>query len=127
MIIELDRKCGLPPAVQIADAIALRILEGAVGPGQPLPSVRDLALQLHVNPRTVRSAYERLREEGLLAGPDNAPLVAASSSASQELRTALLGRLAHRLVAHARRLQVSPTVLSELFEQALGGPHESDC
>lgn len=40
---------------------------GSLAPGDPVPSVRDLARQLRVNPATVARAYQRLTEAGVFA------------------------------------------------------------
>lgn len=40
---------------------------GTLGPGDVVPSVRDLAQQLRVNPNTVARAYQRLTDQGVLA------------------------------------------------------------
>ncbi len=40
---------------------------GTLGPGESVPSVRDLAQQLRVNPNTVARAYQRLTDQGLFA------------------------------------------------------------
>ena len=40
---------------------------GTLGPGDSVPSVRDLAQQLRVNPNTVARAYQRLTDQGVFA------------------------------------------------------------
>ena len=40
---------------------------GTLGPGEAVPSVRDLAQQLRVNPNTVARAYQRLTDQGVFA------------------------------------------------------------
>ena len=40
---------------------------GTLGPGDAVPSVRDLAQQLRVNPNTVARAYQRLTDQGVFA------------------------------------------------------------
>ncbi|MGM7703044.1 GntR family transcriptional regulator [Pseudalkalibacillus sp. Hm43] len=45
---------------QLADRINRQILRGELKPGDKLPSVRDLALQVNVNPNTVQRTYREL-------------------------------------------------------------------
>ncbi len=45
---------------QLADRINRKILRGELKPGDKLPSVRDLALQVNVNPNTVQRTYREL-------------------------------------------------------------------
>ena len=51
---------------QITDAIRLQIASGELPIGSQLPSVRGLALQLTINPKTVAKAYAELTNEGWL-------------------------------------------------------------
>ena len=66
LALTLDRAAG-PLATQIADQLRAGILDGRIAPGARLPSWRDLAVQLGVARGTVRSAYERLIDEALVA------------------------------------------------------------
>ena len=52
---------------QIEEGIRRMIALGALQAGAPVPSVRDLARDLRVNPNTVARAYQRLTEGGVLA------------------------------------------------------------
>jgi len=52
---------------QIEEGIRRLIALGALKAGAPVPSVRDLARDLRVNPNTVARAYQRLTEAGVLA------------------------------------------------------------
>jgi GntR family transcriptional regulator len=52
---------------QIEEGMRRMIALGALKPGDTVPSVRDLAQQLRVNPNTVARAYQRLTEHGVFA------------------------------------------------------------
>ncbi len=52
---------------QIEEGMRRLITVGALTPGAPVPSVRDLARDLRVNPATVSRAYQRLTEAGVLS------------------------------------------------------------
>jgi len=52
---------------QIEDGVRRLIALGALQPGASVPSVRDLARDLRVNPNTVARAYQRLTDNGVLA------------------------------------------------------------
>ncbi|MBP1129911.1 DNA-binding transcriptional MocR family regulator [Serratia sp. PL17] len=54
-------------AVQIAEQFSTQIKQGDLQPGDLLPPVRQLAVELGVNPNTVASAYAKLRDAGLVA------------------------------------------------------------
>ena len=65
MKILLDLKSGVPFYRQIIDQVKAAIATGAVGPGDRLPTVRQLAVDLSVNPNTVSRAYTELELTGL--------------------------------------------------------------
>jgi len=56
----------MPVWKQIEDGIRRLVAMGALRAGGPVPSVRELARDLRVNPMTVSKAYQRLSEAGLL-------------------------------------------------------------
>lgn len=62
----IDRASPLPVYVQLAEQIRLLIHRGALGPGDPLPTVRELAVALSLNANTVTRVYRDLQQEGLL-------------------------------------------------------------
>src|SRR6185312_5682524 len=51
---------------QLRDRVVAMILDGVLGEGDPLPSVRTVAAETRVNPLTVLKAYEQLVDEGLV-------------------------------------------------------------
>jgi GntR family transcriptional regulator len=58
---------AIPIWKQIEDEIRRLVAMGTLRSGGAIPSVRDLAKELRVNPATVAKAYQRLTEEGLLS------------------------------------------------------------
>ena len=64
--IRLDPQSGMPVYRQIIDQIMGGIATGAVKPGDQLPTVRQLAVDLAINPNTVIRAYRELEIRGML-------------------------------------------------------------
>jgi DNA-binding transcriptional regulator YhcF (GntR family) len=62
----IDRGAELPLGAQLAARIRAAVRERKLGPGDRLPSVRDLAETAGVNVNTVRAVYARLESEGLV-------------------------------------------------------------
>src|ERR1700759_4536624 len=56
------------PSVQIADWLRQQITGGDLGPGDKLPSERELADRFGVAPQTIRQAIDKLKHEGRVAG-----------------------------------------------------------
>jgi len=64
--ISIDTKSGVPFYRQIIEQVKFAIARGDLGPGDRLPTVRQLAVDLSVNPNTVVRAYRELEIEGTL-------------------------------------------------------------
>jgi GntR family transcriptional regulator len=65
--LEIDPASAIPIWRQIEDGMRRLVVSKRLGPGSAVPSVRELARTLRVNPATVSKAYRRLTETGLLA------------------------------------------------------------
>ena len=64
----VDPNNPIPIYQQIADNIRRSIAAGVYRPGEMIPSLRVLALELTVNPNTVQRAFETLEREGRAVG-----------------------------------------------------------
>lgn len=51
---------------QVADALRRAVASGVYEPGEAIPSIRAQAVQLRINPNTIKRACDELRREGLL-------------------------------------------------------------
>lgn len=66
MEIKIDNKSGVPFYRQIIEQIKFAVARGGLEPGSQLPTVRQLAVDLSINPNTVIRAYRELEMEGFL-------------------------------------------------------------
>jgi GntR family transcriptional regulator len=66
LTIRIDLSSPVPSYRQIVDAVRAHLVEGQLAPGDVLPSVRRLALELGIHFNTVAQAYRELAEEGWL-------------------------------------------------------------
>jgi GntR family transcriptional regulator len=62
----LDLHTGVPVYRQLIDQVRAGMAAGSLGPGDQLPTVRQLAVDLQINPNTVMRAYRELELGGLL-------------------------------------------------------------
>lgn len=62
----IDPRNHVPIYLQIADGIREAVAAGLYHPGELLPSLRALALDVQVNPNTVQRAYDELARDGLI-------------------------------------------------------------
>ena len=65
-MINLDYKNGSPLYEQIKEKLKFLIIRGVLSPDEKVPSVRDLAQSLTINPNTIQKAYKDLETEGYL-------------------------------------------------------------
>ena len=66
MFLPIDPNSGLPVYRQIMDQVRRMIVSRRVAPGERLPSIRELAATLQVNPLTVGKAYGELEHDGVI-------------------------------------------------------------
>lgn len=66
MFLQINPSLSLPIYAQIVEQIRLGLASGMVAPGEHLPSIRELAMRLRVNPNTVARAYRELEREGMV-------------------------------------------------------------
>ncbi|MGD0111514.1 MAG: GntR family transcriptional regulator [Armatimonadota bacterium] len=66
MLNSIDPKSAVPIYLQIIGQIRRQVAAGLLAPGDQLPSVRDLASQLLINPNTAARVYRDLERDGLI-------------------------------------------------------------
>lgn len=66
-MIHLDYRDARPIYAQIVDGVRAQITAGVLSADEKLPSVRELAVQLSINPNTIQRAYRQLEAEGWVA------------------------------------------------------------
>ncbi len=114
MRIHLSRSDERPLYVQIMDAVRRGLVRGTLRPEDPLPSVRELASDLRVNPRTVSQAYAELERDGVVqVMHGKGTFVAPEVRPDQRERPRLAKQVARRALADASR---NGLVLEELLE-----------
>lgn len=105
MLVNLDHRDARPLYLQIMDEVRRALVVGTLRTEDPLPSVRELASELVVNPRTVSQAYRELEREGVVyvkRGQGTFVAQAARADRNEE-RRALAGGVAMRALREARR------------------------
>ena len=63
-MVTINYKDGRPFYEQVKEDLRRLVVSGALQPGDKLPSVRELAAQLAINPNTIQRAYRELEAEG---------------------------------------------------------------
>ena len=116
-----------PIYLQIMDEVRRALVVGSLRPEDPLPSVRELAAELVVNPRTVSQAYQELEREGVVyVRRGQGTFVSPGQHPERKERRALVRQVAKRALLDARRngLDVEELVtgIQELAADEAGEP-----
>jgi GntR family transcriptional regulator len=133
-VIKVDATSFVPIYEQIKQEIGRLAATGRLKAGDPLPSIRDLAASVIVNPNTVARAYRELEQEGIIATQQGRGSVVAERARpdAERVLRAHLGRVMDEAVAEARRFDFDDDAIRDLVEERLrrgsekkrGGRHE---
>ena len=102
---------------QIKRAISLRDLSG----NDPLPSIRDLATRLVINPNTVARAYRELELEGLIYTKKGKGCFVSNDSSQllEKEKHSLLNQMIDRAIEEMKKFCPNPDEIRRLFELRL--------
>ncbi|MHA4866199.1 GntR family transcriptional regulator [Duganella sp. PWIR1] len=104
---------------QLIEQVRRLIAATVLKPGDVLPSVRDVALTLAVNPMTVSKAYNMMETEGLLSRARGIGMLVAEVQSSAGRENLLIPTL-ERAAAEARQLEMDNETVLQLFAKILG-------
>lgn len=109
---------GIPIYKQLYGQIERMVLNGYFAEGDALPSVRQVAADLEINPMTVSKAYGLLEERGYLTRLRGKGMVVAKreEEVSQQEKLTMLNEMIEKLIAEARLMGVNQTQLLTLFK-----------
>ena len=120
-MIHLDYRDARPIYSQIVDNIRSQVAAGILEAGEKLPSVRELAGQLAINPNTIQRAYEALEREGYTYSvPGKGSFVAPRREVDQSRREELFQQF-DSAMRELLFLGVSREELQERIRAAEGG------
>src|SRR6476646_5077037 len=122
MFEHIDPRSSTPLYAQIAARIRVAVATGELRTAAPLPSVRDLAARLRVNPATIAQAYRELEADGFVEIRHGAGTYVRELAPGRRTRERArqAKALVERLLADARRMGVALEELREAIDAALG-------
>jgi GntR family transcriptional regulator len=114
--------------LQIVDEVRRARVIGTLRPEEPLPSTRQLAAELRVNPNTVQQAYRELEREGVVYVRRGMGtfVAAADSDASARERAKLARDVAERALRDAYRHGLSAAELVAALRRSEGKPPKEE-
>ena len=117
LTININYRDARPIYEQVRDGLRTLIVSGAIAGGEKLPSVRELATQLAINPNTIQRAYRALEQEGCVVSvPGKGSFAAPRDEAGAQRREALLRQL-DETVRELRLLGMTDAELSAHIEK----------
>lgn len=119
--ITIDRRLALPPADQIAEGVINAIRREFLGPGQRLPSVRQLATDLGVAANTVVRAYKALENDGWIITSKRRGTFVASPLREGGLRSDGLSEAVEIYLAQAKALGYSLEQARDAVDERVSG------
>jgi DNA-binding transcriptional regulator YhcF (GntR family) len=118
----IDPRSSTPLYAQIAGRLRVAIAAGELRPAEALPSVRELAARLRVNPATVVQAYRDLEADGFVEIRHGAGTFIRELAPGRRMRERArqATALVRQMLADARRAGVSLVELQAAIEEELG-------
>ncbi|MBN2384006.1 GntR family transcriptional regulator [bacterium] len=122
MLIKIDPKSGVPMYLQIMEQVRYAVATETIGQGEVMPSIRQLALELRINPNTVARAYRDLEREGILETRQGQGTVVAAASPKlvRQERYRIMREMLSTVLARAHNLGMNAGDIIELIEEMKG-------
>lgn len=114
----LNDQSGIPVYLQLREQILHAISSGGLRPGDQLPTVREVAVELSINPNTVNRAYAELERDGLLTSTRGRGTFVAGPGAAAPAKRDRLMDVARRALAECRSFGFTPEDLQGAIKRA---------
>jgi DNA-binding transcriptional regulator YhcF (GntR family) len=121
MMFQIDFKSGVPAYLQLVEQVRHAAAAGAVKPGEALPSIRPLAMELRLNRNTVAKAYAELESLGVIEtiGGKGCFVKENQSPFTKQVRHKLVIKDIDQAVVSAHQLQVDGGTFLALVRERL--------
>ena len=123
-MININFRDSRPIYEQVKTTLRKLIVSGAMSPDEKLPSVRELASQLVINPTTIQRAYRELEQEGYIISIPGKGSYANLSAQVDEGRKKELLTAMDEIVAELLYLGVTPDELDRRIREKEAARHE---
>lgn len=117
MHVSLDTTDPRPIYVQIMDEVRRALVVGTLRAEDPLPSVRQLAADLRLNPNTVAQAYRELERDGVVYVRRGQGTFVTAQAGARPDRSAIAREVAGRAMLDAHRHGIGADELIEAIRQ----------
>jgi GntR family transcriptional regulator len=119
--LKINTSDGAPIYLQIVDQVKRSIAVGRLKPEDPLPSVRQLALELTINPNTVARAYLELEHQGFLykRQGQGTYVCAPAPAAARRERNKIVAGLFEKAIVEATSFGMSASEITAIYNQLM--------
>lgn len=118
MMIEFEN--NLPIYVQIMSYLKKQIIVGKLQPGDKIPSVRELASDLQINPNTVQRTFSELEREGIVETRRGlGRYVTSEESIIMEIKREMAGELINHFIQEMRELGFASNEIISIVSDAM--------
>ncbi len=115
----LDGRSGVPPYLQLVQQVKQALLLGYLQPGDQLPTVKEVAATLAINPNTVVKAYRQLEHDGLVVPrPGQGTFITRTLNGVEPGAYAALRRSLERWLRSAYEAGMDEEAVNALFSTA---------
>ena len=121
MWLEINPRSCTPIYQQVVDGVKELVARGILVPGERMPTVRELAVELSLNPNTIAKAYQRLEQEGIIETMRSRGTFVAGRMKvlDMEMAEQQLAGLVERVLVEAYHLGLNREDIKQLFEESL--------
>lgn len=121
-MISIDNRSRIPLYEQLSENIKLQIIKGVMQPDEQLPSVRQLAQELTINPNTIQKAYRELEREGFTYSiPGRGSFVQYTENDINKERVKALTTELERIIEELLFLGLTKEEIQQKIEAIAGG------
>lgn len=119
--LQIDPHSGVPVYRQMMDQIRYYIASGTLAPGDQLPSIRELAQRLSINPTTVVKAYGELQHAEVIEMHHGKGVFVTDRSVrmSDREREKALRRIARQLAVEATQMKAPASLVLRIVEEEM--------
>ena len=121
-VFTVDPHSGVPIYLQLIEQIKRSVALGVLAPGEQLPTVKQLATDLTLNPNTVARVYRELERDGIIeTSPGRGSFIRSNGGVGNATRAAadVAAAAIDAAVREAKSIGIAPTQAHDLFRRAI--------
>ena len=120
-MVEINYRDSRPIYEQIKDGLRKLLVTGAISADEKLPSVREMAMSMSINPNTIQRAYRELESEGYIYSvPGKGSFAAGGNGIDEKLKTELRSKIIST-AGELRSIKVEKETVKSWVDEAYEG------